>query len=147
MAYRSFVERLKESSSLEVVEGKEMNRKGAIELAKSQEGGETYVVWLQMEVDVDTGDTERAGIASINPGCLYINYFLYSPVTGKVKAQGKVYQDGYQAVCTGTASRPSPLPNPLPGSRRLPADYTLRKAAREAAVRILDALGMNVRLH
>jgi hypothetical protein len=100
-----------------------------------------------MEVDLDSGDTERTSIATINPGCLYLNYFLYSPVNGKVKAQGKVYQDGYQAVCTGTASRSSPLPGSLPRTRRPPVDYTLRKAAREAALRVLDALGMNVRLH
>src|SRR5215213_2107890 len=100
MAYRSFGERLRESPSLDVVEGKEMNRKEAIELAKKQEGEESYVVWLQMEIDVDTGDTEAASITSLNPGCLYINYYLYSPRTGKVKAQGKVYQDAYQSVCT-----------------------------------------------
>jgi hypothetical protein len=147
MAYRSFVERLKESPSLEVVEGKEMNRKEAIELAKKQEGEDSYVVWLQLEVDVNNGDTESASITSINPGCLYINYYLYSPRTGKVKAQGKVYQDGYQAVCTGVPSRPSPLPTSLPGSRRLPVDYTLRKAGHEAAVRVLDALNVGVRLH
>jgi hypothetical protein len=147
MAYRSFVERLKESSSLDVVEGKEMNRKEAIELAKKQEGEESYVVWLQLEMDVYNGDTEGVGIGSINPGCLYINYYLYSPRTGKAKAQGKVYQDGYQSVCTGVPSRPSPLPTSLPGSRRLPVDYTLRKAGREAAVRVLDALNVGVRLH
>lgn len=146
MAYRSFVERLKESPSVEVVEGKEMNRKEAIELAKRQEGAETYVAWLQMEVDLNSGDTEAASIASINPGCLYINYYLYSPRTGKVKAQGKVYQDGYQSVCMGVPSRPSPLPTSLPGSRRLPVDYTVRKAAHEAAVRVLDALNLRVRL-
>jgi hypothetical protein len=140
MAYRSFVDRLKDSPGLDVVEGKEMNRKQAIELAKSKEGEETYVAWLQMEVDVETGDTERTSIASINPGCLFINYYLYSPGTGKVKAQGKVYQDGYQSVCTGVPSRPSPFPTSLPQSRRMPVDYTLRKAGREAANRVLDAL-------
>ncbi len=137
-AYRSFVERLRESADVEVIEGKEMNRKEASTLAKSKEGEDTYVVWLEMEVDVNTGDEESARVTTINPGCLFIKYILFSPCSGKVKSQGKVYQDGYQSVCIGTPIRLSPFPTS--GPRYPPPDYTISKAAREAADRILDAV-------
>lgn len=135
-AYRDFLERLRESTDVEVLEGKEMNRKEAITLAKNKD--ETFVIWLELEVDVNTGDEESARVTTINPSCLFIKYILFSPGSGKVKSQGKVYQDGYQSVCVGTPIRPSPFPTS--GPRQLPPDYTITKAAREAANRILDAI-------
>jgi hypothetical protein len=138
--YRRFVERLREAGDVGVVEGKEMNRKEAINLSKSEAGQNAYVIWLQLEVDVETGDAEKATVTAINPGCLFINYIMYAPGNGKVEAQGKVYQDGYQTVCVGAPSRPSPLPIPGIGSRRPSPEYTITKAARDAAGRILDAL-------
>lgn len=139
-AYRGFIERLRESADVELIEGKEMNRKEAINLAKSKEGDDTYVVWLELEVDVNTGDEESARVTTINPGCLFIKYILFMSGSGKVKSQGKVYQDGYQSVCVATPLRPSPYPTS--GPRHPPADYTINKAAREAADRILDAVSM-----
>ncbi|MGI9167913.1 MAG: hypothetical protein ACR2G5_16300 [Pyrinomonadaceae bacterium] len=68
---------------------------------------------------------------------------LLIPGTAKVKAQGRAYQDGYPSVCTGTPSHPSPLP-PSPQQRRVPVEYTLKKAAREAADQMMTALSIRL---
>jgi hypothetical protein len=141
MAYRRFLERLSESTHLKITQEQEMNRKEASDLAKTRTDDD--VVWMQLEVDIKMNgslesDSERARITTINPGCLLISYIVLTSGTGKVKAQGRVYQDEYPSVCTGTPSRPSPLPSgPEP---RHPVEYTLRKAAREAADRVMTAL-------
>ena len=145
IAYRRFLERLSESPHIKITQEKEMHRKEASDLAKTQTDG--YVVWIQLEVDVKMNgtlesDSERASITTINPGCLLISYVVFTPGTGKVKNQGRVYQDEYPSVCTGTASRPSPLPSGR--EPRHPVEYTLRKAAREAADRVMAALDVPV---
>jgi len=145
MAYRRFLERLSESPRLRITQEKEMNRKEAGDLAKTRT--DEYVVWIQLEVDVKMNgtlesDSERASITTINPGCLLISYIVFMPGRGKVKNQGRVYQEEYPSVCTGTASRPSPLPSDR--EPRHPVEYTLRKAAREAADRVMTDLGVPV---
>jgi hypothetical protein len=145
MAFRRFLERLSESPLLKITQEKEMNRKEASDLAKTRT--DAYVVWIQLEVDVKMNgtleaDSERASITTINPGCLLVSYIVFTRETGKVKAQGRVYQDEYPSVCTGTPSRPSPLPSGR--EPRHPVEYTLRKAAREAADRVMTALDIPV---
>ena len=145
MAYRRFLERLSESPHVKIAQEKEMNRKEASDLAKTT--SDAYVVWIQLEVDVKMNgtlesDSERASITTINPGCLLISYIVFTPGTGKAKNQGRVYQDEYPSVCTGTASRPSPLPSGR--EPRHPVEYTLRKAAREAADRVMTDLDIPV---
>ena len=145
MAYRRFLERLSESPHIKITQEKEMNRKEARDLAKTRT--DDYVAWIQLEVDVKMNgslesDSERASITTINPGCLLISYMVFTPGTGKVKNQGRVYQEEYPSVCTGTASRPSPLPSDR--DPRHPVEYTLRKAAREAADRVMTDLDIPV---
>ncbi len=145
MAFRRFMERLSESPRVKITQEKEMNRKEASDLAKTRT--DDYVVWIQLEVDVKMNgslesDSERASITTINPGCLLVGYIVFTPGTGKVKTQGRVYQDEYPSVCTGTASRPSPLPSGR--EPRHPVEYTLRKAAREAADRVMTALDIHL---
>jgi hypothetical protein len=145
MAFRRFLERLSESPHVKITQEKEMNRKEAADLAKTRT--DDYVVWIQLEVDVKMNgtlesDSERASITTINPGCLLIGYVVFTPATGKVRNQGRVYQDEYPSICTGTASRPSPLPSDR--EPRHPVEYTLRKAAREAADRVMTALDIHL---
>jgi hypothetical protein len=145
MAFRRFLERLSESPHVKITQEKEMNRKEAADLAKTRT--DDYVVWIQLEVDVKMNgtlesDSERASITTINPGCLLISYVVFTPATGKVRNQGRVYQDEYPSICTGTASRPSPLPSDR--EPRHPVEYTLRKAAREAADRVMTALDIHL---
>ena len=131
------VERLKESPYVKVTQAdKEMSRKQAIELAKAQ--ADAYVVWIQFDVDASMGridrDVQAPIVTGINPGCLLINYVVLAPGTAQVKGQHRVYQDGYQAVCTRAGGE---LPKQTTDPNHRPVAETLRKAAREAADRII----------
>jgi hypothetical protein len=142
---RSLMERLKESSGLEVTLGKELNRKEAIERAKAEQ--ETYVVWLQLEVDA--ADTERATIGQVNPDSLIVNYVVYMPGTGKVKTQGRVYQrSSRESVSIMTSDKGKPGVVAVGKPINLPKgeidDYALRRAGREAADRLLTEFGLSI---
>ena len=146
MALRELIERLSMTPRVQVTrEQKEMSRKQAIELAQTKK--DDYVVWVQFEIDASMGridrDPETPIVTGVNPGCLFINYVVFEPGTAKVKAQERVYQDGYQAVCTGTISEPPPRPSNPP---RHPVSETLTKAAREAADHIIRDLDKQSRV-
>jgi hypothetical protein len=136
-AFRGMVQRLTESLDLIVEKEKELTRKQAIDLAKMKT--DQYILWIKLEVDVP--DTEKAAITPINPGCLVIFYELFTPDSGKVKTLGKVYQPGYQSVCTGGVYNPSPFPSG-PTPKHLPAEMTVKQAGRETADRIITALDL-----
>lgn len=143
LVHRRLLQRLGEAHDLNVSEGKEMNRREAIDLAKSRP--DTYVVWFEMAIDLgahEITDDEKASNTTLNPGCLLIHYILFEPGTGKQKSTGRVYQDGYESTCTGTPSHPSPYPDTRPSRRRQPPEYTIPKAAGEAAKRIMSDLGV-----
>jgi hypothetical protein len=146
MALRELIERLKEAPLVDVTrEQKEMSRKQAIELAKTKQND--FVVWIQFEIDASMGridrDPEAPIVTGVNPGCLFISYVVFEPGTAKVKAQDRVYQEGYQAICTGTISEPPPRPS---NPQRHPVSETLTKAAREAADHILKDLDIRSRV-
>ena len=82
-------------------------------------------------------DVEATIVTGLNPGCLFISYVVFAPGTTNIKAQERIYQDGYRAQCTGTAIGPAPQSS---DSERYPAIRTLPKAARKAADRIMSAL-------
>jgi cytoskeletal protein RodZ len=141
IAFNGFVERLKQSSEVEVQAAQtEMSRGEAIERAKTER--EAYVIWLRTEVD--TADSENASVVTINPGCVLVTYTVFSPQTAKIKAQGRVYQRGYTPnVCTASGSRPA-LP---PTERRrydLPYEERLRRAGHEAANRVMQAFNLRL---
>ena len=139
-AFNSFVERLKQSPAVEVISvPADVTRKEAIDRAKHNEQN-AYVVWLRIEVD--TADTELATAgAPINPGCLNINYTVFSPQTAKVKAQGKVYQRGYAPnSCVAKMGSPIPPREPM----HLPNEYRIRIAGSDAANRVLKAFDLEL---
>ncbi|MDQ3917915.1 MAG: hypothetical protein M3348_05515 [Acidobacteriota bacterium] len=144
MVARRMIGRLSEAHDLTVAEGKELNRKEAVDLAKSRTGD--YVLWFQLELDLggtdmaNSQDSDTTSITTINPGCLLIHYIIFAPATGAQKSTGRVFQDGYRSRCAGTPEHPSPYPESrLP---RLPPEYTMEKAARQAADRALRDLGL-----
>ena len=145
IAVNSFVERLRESNRVTVITEKEMRRKDAIDLAKSKT--DEHVVWLQMEVDLAGADAaaevdpESTSIRPINRGCLVVAYAVFAPVTGKTKTQGRAYQSRNESRCTGGVYHPSPYPDG-PQPRRMPVEYTLRQAGREAADRVMTAFNI-----
>jgi len=124
------LERLSKSSSVSPgAAGDEMNRKQAIDMAKSS--SDTYVVWFELEVDPQY---DRGGMGSVPPQYLTVRFELYTPGTGKTKTGGNVYQ---------RPQGPGGLPLPVPGNGGN-AGYTLAYAGREMADRVLDALGVHV---
>src|SRR5882672_5298540 len=69
---------------VEVV-SKQTNRVDAINNAKSQK--EAYVVWLQLRNDGLSNNSSNA-----NYGDISIEFTIFEPITGKVKARGTAYQ-------------------------------------------------------
>lgn len=139
IAFSSFVERLSQSRAVEVVPvGKEVTRKEAIDRAKSEARESAYVIWLRIEVDTIDMEMTTAG-SPLNPSCLLVSYTVYSPQTGKVKAQGKVYQRGYAPdVCTARMGSPIPRREPM----HLPPQYRIKLAGRDGADRVLQAFNL-----
>jgi hypothetical protein len=123
------VKRLMESNMVKARPGKEMSRKEASDYAKASE--DTYVVWIQLEVDA--AYTDRSGIGPVNPYSLYVDYVVFAPGTGKSKASGHVYQRNRRLGGT-----------PLPRTTGA-AEYSLRDAGEETGDRVLDTLGFTLR--
>ncbi|SRR5712692_1446769 len=142
MALKDLAARLQEAPKVKVTQEKDMSRDDAGKLARSRK--DAYVVWVQFDIDASMAtidrDAEATMVTGLNPGCLFISYVVFTPGTSAVKAQERVYQEGYRAKCTGTAIQPD---TQLPPNRQgLPVTQTLEKAAREAADRILNALAL-----
>ena len=139
LAIKELIGRIKESPNVSVTREKDMSRKEAGELAKMK--ADVYVIWIEFEVDASMAmidrDTEATIVTGLNPGCLFISYVMFAPGTANIRAQERIYQDGYRAQCTGTAIGPAPQSS---DRERYPFVRTLPKAARKAADRIMSAL-------
>ncbi len=125
------LQRLLESDLVKATTGAELNRKQASDIAKAS--ADTYVLWF--ELDVDAIDAGRAPLGSVPAQYLYVNYVVFTPVTGKTRTSGHVYQRP-----RGPAGIPLPVPGPQTGSS---AEYSLKYAGREMADRLLDALSLS----
>jgi hypothetical protein len=126
-----FMERLEKVAGVKARAGmKDINRKEASDAAKSSE--ETYVVWFQLANDTMSGGNP----AGQSVYSLYIEYVIFSPVTGKARSSGHIYQRPPR----GTVGAPLPTPNPRTSSR---AEYSLRYAGVELAERALDSLNLH----
>jgi hypothetical protein len=122
------LERLSQSNAVKAIAGRDMNRKEAIDAAKASP--DSYVLWF--ELDVDAIDAQRT-MGSLPPQYLYVKFEVFTPVTGKTRTSGHVYQRSRGPVGM-------PLPGPQTGST---AEYSLRYAGREMADRLLDALSLS----
>ena len=123
-------ERLKKSSSFDVKEGREMNRKEASDYA--QKSTDIYVVWL--DIDVDTRYLNRRSSSQTLNDAFRVRYALFEPGTGKAKTQGLIFQRPYQPRIGGVG-----VPLPLPSSRSV-IELSLQQAGEDAADRIISAL-------
>jgi hypothetical protein len=125
VAVESCEKRLKDSSALAVRTGKEMNRGQASDYAKSMN---QHVASLEVE-------QERAGLSPSRVGLddISIRYYVFTPGTGKTKSSGRVY---LRPPRTGVG-----LPLPAPRSPVV-IQYAVEEAGREAAERIINALGL-----
>jgi hypothetical protein len=117
------LDRLQKSTDLKPQYGSEMNRKEASDIAKNSQN--TYVLWLQLETDSFGPDTGRN-----SPQSYYVNYVLFTPGTGKGKTSGNVYQrqSGLGSIPRGDIT----------------GEYTLRRAGRDLADRVLGALNLPI---
>jgi hypothetical protein len=120
--WRGFIGRFNEVSSITLTTDRNMGRKQAVDRAKKET--ESFVVLLQL-----TTDNMGAGSAGeVNPEGLIVSYVVFSPVTGKVKEQGRVYVRPSRSI----------LGQRLPTGRVV--DAQLNEAGRETASRVMSAL-------
>jgi hypothetical protein len=125
IALEGCIEELKQSPAVRVSSGKDKNRKEASDYAKAST--DTYVVLIQLESDL----VDRGSLIEADPRTLSLTYIVFTPGTGKIKTQGRVFQ----------GQRVGPLSLPAPNSTGS-YDYELRRCGREAANRVLDALSL-----
>lgn len=123
-----FMERTQKNAGVKVRTGKELNRKEAIDSAKQSK--DSYVVWFQLQQD--RVNTSGYGV---DPFSLYVDYYIFEPVTGKTRTSGHVYQ----RTNRGVGGAPWPAPNPRSTGA---AEYSLRYAGVELAERVLDTLSL-----
>jgi len=118
---RGFTAKFNAMSSIKVTYEPNMRRKQAVERAKKET--EAFVILLQLATDNMGGS-----VGDVSPENLIVAYLVFSPVTGKVKDQGRVY------------IRPSRsfIGQRLPTSRTV--DAQLVEAGREVATRVIPAL-------
>jgi len=129
--FGSFVNRLKQSPSVEVRVEKEMNRKQAIDQAKLQT--DAHIVWI--EIDADESSINQGQLRRIEAG-----YTVFAPNTAKVKTQGHIPYRPYQpTVGVGQVNIPSPVPLP---SGRSTMQYSLQQMGYDMADRIMDSFGI-----
>lgn len=122
--------RLSESSAIMATKGKDMNRKGAIDLAKGEK--EAHVVWLELQ---ETGEYSSSSNASDN---LRISYTVFFPETGKTKTQGNVYLRDARSVMGQRIGRVPPC---YPSSA---FDYQLVLAGIQVADHIMDSFNLPI---
>jgi hypothetical protein len=122
----SCVRRLAQASEVMVTSARRMNRAGAVKQAKAAPG--LYVVFL--EVDSNYASSGRQQQTTTED--LFIRYTIFEPETAKVKQSGLVRQSTYRQLG-------------VPRTSRGYSDYSLKKAAYEAADRILEAFQIKLR--
>lgn len=133
--FRTFLERLQNSTHLSVVRGGEMNRGQARTRARSQSA--EYVVWVQLDSEV-TGPVSD-DLDPGNPDPWFIDYIVFTPRTGEIAAQGRVYQrriGGTGGVLGGRNPRVSVTRGRV-GRRIVPDYYALERMGTEAAERVI----------
>lgn len=124
-ALNAMVDRLEDHPNVKVarVDG-HMSRSDAIRRAKAEE--EAYVIFMELDMD---------GMAGAAGGQLRLSYWVYSPVTAKLKTSGQTYPQMYR--------NRSIILNPRTSG--IYGDYQVQEAARDAAERILRAFHVPVK--
>jgi hypothetical protein len=129
----AFSERLKEEKRLAVKEGTASSSSDAKKIA--EDGKDGYVIWLTLSPDVPDSSSRYGG--AINYDDVVLQYFVYIPLTGKTKTQGRMY---YQAPRRRTSGNLPGMGSDPTRPNRFPVEYTPERAGREAASRLLDSM-------
>jgi hypothetical protein len=133
MVVEECVARLRQAATLSVRQGKDMRRKEAHDYARESE--DTYVVFIQLEIDTADTDDPHVSTGPIPSRALYVEYILFEAGTGKQNATGRIYQR--RNVPGG------PLPGKVPNSTG-DAEQRMRYAGKQTADRIHDALRISL---
>ena len=124
--WAGFFERFRQAASINIISDKSMGRGEARERAKKET--EIYVVLLELQSE--SFDSGRTGVWQVDPNELLVAYTILTPVTAKVKAQGRVHVSNSRSV----------INTRLPGTRT--TERQLFETGRETAERVLAALGL-----
>ena len=124
-ALNAMVDRLEDHAGVKVasVQG-HMSRNDAIRRAKAEK--DAYVIFMELDMD---------GMAGAAGGQLRLSFWVYSPVTAKIKSSGQTYPQMYR--------NRNVILNPR--SSDIYGDYQVQEAARDAAERILRAFKITVK--
>jgi len=135
MILDNFIQRLKETPFTVTMSVNEISRKEATELAHQEKND--YIVWVELQPDTRSSDQE--GVSAVSFNDLIINYVILTPLTGQVKAQGRIYyQHLYErSIAVGSNAK---IPPQRPFPARIPAENTPARAGREAASRVVEGL-------
>lgn len=137
----SFMERLKEATGVALKVERDVKRKDALLRAKAEK--ESYVVWLR--VGMERIETGRGPKDAPRLDDLVVNYVVFAPLTGEVKAEGRVYCGCLIQGDSGSANGTQPGRTgrvPLPKTSGPPTEQRLERTGREAASRVLAAFGI-----
>ena len=125
------VRRLNEADEINArVSGKSMSRADAINRARAEK--EAYVVYLQIESDIDSRKQAKNG-----PDELYVRYTIFEPETAKIKQWGRTHQQIYKTGRGGVSTTTK--------NSAIYSDYAVKQAAKEAADRVLEAFEIKIR--
>ena len=100
----------------------DVSRSDAIRRAKSEK--EAYVVLLELSVETGAGSRDEE---------ILLYYWVFSPVTAKIKTSGQTYVRMYR--------NRGVIPNPR--TANIYGDYQVLEAARDVAIRILKAFQLH----
>jgi len=114
-----------EPSVLVEVGSRDVNRGDAVKRAKAEKEG--YVVLLQLRVDSIGSSSGSTDLSQV-----YIEYFVFAPMTAKQVISGSAYQQAYRTKGV--------IVGPTTSGGVAYTEYRLKQAARDAAERILHGL-------
>lgn len=134
---RWVTKRLRDGAGLEVMDGGNATRADAIKRAKRET--ENLVVWV--ELDEATFDPQTTSTGSRRYERFHINYYIYSPVTGKSRTSGVVYLGRNRPTATIGGINRVPTCYPDVGGQD---DYMLLMASLEVGDRIMSALSVPI---
>jgi hypothetical protein len=120
---RGFTSKFNGVASIKLTVDTKMRRKEAVERAKKET--ETFFILLQLSTDNMGGEVN----GDVNPEALIVTYYVFTPGTGKVKDQSRIYIRPAKSI----------LGQRVPTSAST-VDAQLVEAGREAAYRAMSAL-------
>jgi len=128
---KNFYDRLRQSPSVEVSLGGRGTRGEARDRAKKETKAHVVLLLVEEDLSVARDPRQRDRLGRTDPGDYAIRVSVYAPTTGDLKYNDVIHPRPYRSA--GTVGG---IPVPVPVGR-LPGEYQLMQAARDAADRLL----------